>query len=139
MFAPSRIHGRVVLFKSNAFNRFFRIDVQDNNWNKTVVEASHVQPIIVDFTAKWCSHCLTLAPTLARVCAREEVFLAKYDMDVSCEQSESLNVTMLPTVYAFSHGRATGKFIGNKTEEEILEFVQKAKTDHDMAGKKTKE
>ena len=55
----------------------------DATFMADVVEASRVQPVIVDFWATWCGPCRTLTPLLENAvkAARGAVKLVKIDVD----------------------------------------------------------
>lgn len=71
----------------------------DANWAAVVEEASHAQPVIVDFKAAWCGPCRVLAPVLAAAVAEAGgVTLVAYDIDESSERAEEFRVSAVPSV-----------------------------------------
>ena len=53
------------------------------NFQSTVIEASHQQPILVDLWADWCSPCLVIAPLLEKIAVEfdGQIFIAKIEVD----------------------------------------------------------
>ena len=103
-------------------------DVNTDNFMNDVIEASKDKPIIVDFWAPWCEPCKQLGPLLENAVKeqKENLTLAKIDIDQNQEIAAQLRVQSIPTVYTFFEGKVVDGFQGSKTNSEILEFVKKS-------------
>src|SRR5271154_5030995 len=99
----------------------------DAGFAKDVVEASRVQPVIVDFWATWCGPCKTLGPALERavLAAKGKVKLVKIDIDKHPVYAGQLRVQSIPTVYAFVDGRPADGFMGAVPESQVKAFVDR--------------
>lgn len=92
-----------------------------------VIEASHEQPVIVDFWAPWCGPCKTLGPALEQGVkdAKGAVRMVKVDVDTNQQIAAQLQIQSIPTVYAFYKGKPIDAFQGALPASEIKTFIDK--------------
>jgi len=92
-----------------------------------VIEASHEQPVIVDFWAPWCGPCKTLGPALEQGVkdAKGAVRMVKVDVDTNQQIAAQLQIQSIPTVYAFYKGKPIDAFQGALPGSEIKGFIDK--------------
>ena len=89
-------------------------DVNEADFQTQVLDASHSQPILVDFWADWCPPCIVLTPVLERVMQAYagKIRLAKVEVD----EGENMRIAGryglrgFPTVILFVKGEEKGRF-----------------------------
>lgn len=103
------------------------MDGSDAGFMADVIEASRVQPVIVDFWATWCGPCKTLGPALEKVVteAKGAVKLVKIDVDKNPAIAGQLRVQSIPTVYAFVDGQPVDGFQGALPESQLKAFIDR--------------
>ncbi|MDP3175723.1 MAG: co-chaperone YbbN [Phenylobacterium sp.] len=102
-------------------------DGTDASFAADVMEASRIQPVIVDFWATWCGPCKQLGPALERavLAAKGAVKLVKIDVDKNPAYAGQLRVQSIPAVFAFVDGRPVDGFMGALPESEVQAFVKR--------------
>ncbi|XP_020226668.1 protein disulfide-isomerase [Cajanus cajan] len=85
--------------------------------------------VLLEFYSPWCGYCTELAPILEEVAVSYEsdadVIIAKLDGIANDVPSESFEVKGYPTVYFKSASGKISKYDGNRTKEDIIEFIEK--------------
>lgn len=85
----------------------------------------------VKFYAPWCGHCKRMAPTWEQLAGKfvgqEGVKIAKVDCTLAeakelCSQQE---VNGFPTLYVYRDGKKVTEYDGNRSLEDLVDFVQK--------------
>jgi len=102
----------------------YSIDATTSTFQDAVLEASHQQPILVDFFAQWCGPCQLLKPTLERVTQEYSVGLAKVDIDQSPELANAFGVEGVPDVRIAVAGQLQPGFVGVIAEPQLRSLLE---------------
>ena len=102
-------------------------DSTDAGFMADVIEASRLQPVIVDFWATLCGPCKQLGPALEKavMAAKGAVKLVKVDVDKNPRIAAQLKVQSIPTVYAFVDGQPVDGFMGALPDSQIKAFIDR--------------
>lgn len=78
---------------------------------------------IVVISAIWCPSCLILNKHLKKL--KENYDITKYDYDFDEEMVKKYNVgKILPVIIAEKDGKELGRISGEKSYDEIIEFIR---------------
>ncbi len=104
----------------------FNIDLED--FDDQVLQASFKTPVLVDFWADWCSPCIAIAPVLSRVVESFEgqVVLAKLEVDEghNMKLAGQYLVRGFPTIILFKDGKELDRFSSARPAQFIQHFIQ---------------
>ena len=103
-------------------------DINLEDFEEKVLEASHHKPVLVDFWAEWCSPCLFIAPILTDVINsyNGHVLLAKLEVDEgeNMKLAGRYQVRGFPTIILFEGGMEVERFSSNRAKGFIVEFIE---------------
>lgn len=102
-------------------------DTHLEQFDRDVIEASHVRPVMVDFWADWCPPCRALTPVLERVIAHHDgrIRLAKVEVDAGANMKLAgrYGLRGFPTVLMFVKGEIVGRFASAQSERWVRDFI----------------
>ncbi|KAK7410605.1 hypothetical protein VNO78_01535 [Psophocarpus tetragonolobus] len=85
--------------------------------------------VLLEFYSPWCGYCIDLAPILEEVAisyqSDADVIIAKLDGIANDNPSDAFVVNAYPTVYFRSASGKISLYDGNRTKEDIIDFIEK--------------
>lgn len=92
--------------------------LKTETFNEQVIHSD--QPVLVDFWAPWCSHCVALNPVLDEFAEQfQEIRIGKVNIDEEPELARQYNIRTIPTVMVIKDGEIVNKKIAPKEIEEL--------------------
>lgn len=85
----------------------------------------HKTPVIVDFWAAWCAPCKMLAPRFAELEPeyKGKLKFAKINVDENPDIAQANDITGIPCLIVFSHGKEIGRITGLMPKAELKRLI----------------
>jgi putative thioredoxin len=98
--------------------------VSEPTFARDVLDASTIQPVVVDFWAPWCGPCRQLSPMLEEAAQRygDDVKVVKLNVDEAPRLAQQFRVQGIPAVKAFRDRRVVNEFVGLQPAAAIEQF-----------------
>lgn len=103
------------------------INVNLDDFQQQVLDASADFPVVVDFWADWCPPCIAIAPVLEKVVQEyvQPARLAKLEVDAgkNMKIAGEYQVRGFPTIILFFRGEERARFSGAKSTGFVKQFI----------------
>lgn len=106
----------------------FISDINLEDFEEKVIQASQQKPVLLDFWADWCSPCLFIAPILEKVVNEYngDILLAKLEVDEgeNMKLAGKYQVRGFPTILLFERGQDVARFSSARTQSFVESFIE---------------
>ena len=106
-------------------------DITIQNFEADLIQASLLQPVLLDIWAPWCGPCRALGPLLEKIelAYAGRFKLAKLNSDdqpeIAAQLSQAFGVRSIPFCVMFKDGQPVDGFVGALPEAQICEFLDR--------------
>lgn len=83
--------------------------------------------VLIDFYADWCGPCKMLSPIIENISSRDDIKVAKVNVDELNDIARSYSVMSIPTLILFKNGNLVDKKIGFMSETLLNEWINENK------------
>ncbi len=85
--------------------------------------------VLVDFYADWCGPCRMMTPVLEKVAkeVKGHATIGKLDIDAAQGIASQFQVTSIPTLILYNHGKEVGRLVGLRDAAAVKQFIESAK------------
>jgi thioredoxin 1 len=100
------------------------LTISDDNFASEVLGSQ--KPVLVDFWAEWCGPCRLVAPLLDELAEeRQDVRVAKLNVDEHQEIAIRFGVQSIPTFILFKNGQVADRMLGAVPKAAFQEFLSR--------------
>ena len=87
--------------------------------------AQNERPVMVEFSAPWCSYCRKIAPALEKVEEkyRDRVIIGVVNIDDEAALAAEEQIEVIPTLIFYKNGEALGSIVAPDSKAKIEAFL----------------
>ena len=86
------------------------------------------RPVMVEFSAPWCSYCRKIEPALKKVDQQyaDVLTIGQVNIDNEPSLAQAENIELIPTFVIYKDGKAAGSIVAPDSKAKIDAFIQEA-------------
>ncbi len=87
--------------------------------------AQNEKPVLVEFSAPWCTYCRRIAPALAQMDAQygEELIFGQVNIDDEPALTEAERIELVPTMVIYQNGKVLGSIVAPDSKAKLEAFI----------------
>ena len=88
--------------------------------------AENAKPVMVEFSAPWCSYCRKIEPALKKVDQQygEDLTIGQVNIDNEPDLAQAEGIELIPTFVIYRGGQALGSIVAPDSKAKIDNFIQ---------------
>ena len=93
-------------------------------YRKTLAESE--KPVLVEFSAPWCSYCRKIEPALKKIDQQyaDVLTIGQINIDDEPALTQQENIELIPTLLIYKGGKAVGSIVAPDSKAKIDAFIQ---------------
>ena len=90
--------------------------------------AQNEKPVMVEFSAPWCSYCRKIEPALKKVDQQyaEVLTIGQVNIDEEGALAQAEQIELIPTFVIYKGGKALGSLVAPDSKAKIDAFIQES-------------
>ena len=100
------------------------INMNTELFEKALQDSS--KPVMVEFSAPWCSYCRKIEPALKKVDQQyaEVLTIGQVNIDNEPKLAEAEGIELIPSFVIYQNGQALGSIVAPDSQAKIDAFIQ---------------
>ena len=103
------------------------VDVAEADFQRDVLDASRLRPVVVDFWAPWCGPCKWVSPLIDEVGRQHagRLKVVRLDTDQAPAIAERYQVRGIPTLLVIQNGEEVDRIVGAVRRPELAQWLER--------------
>ena len=102
------------------------LNMNAHAYRKYISESA--KPVLVEFSAPWCSYCRRLEPALELTAQQYEgeIIFGQINIDDEPALAEAEQIELVPTLLLYQNGQLLGSTVAPESRAQLEEFIEES-------------